>query len=421
MPDKEDIGAPVGKLVEGITALKERYDIGWSLSMADALAAVDAAEINEQFRDLAYLYMDVASNILWASEEEVPDKGAALIAAAQELAGLLEMTAANPEEGELMPNDTEQTVDEGQALAESEAPTEEIVEEPEVVTEDDATPKLTLLREQGESGQKLVETQGAMLEVANVAEGNRRGPLRIRTSLIMAGAGNKRDNHWYPQEVLEAAGERFLGAKMYMTEHVAEEKGVRTEAAFIESIEGYDPAHGLIGSVTAYHPEFCETVRNMRDLGVMNVLQCSISAAGTSVDGKVDGEDYSIVQSIDEVYSVDWVTKAGAGGHAVEANEIVEETVQESVTYDAALAQVLVQASALPEELQETLLLIEYATETQLTERIAALRESLGKLVQPVRDNGSDGAPEPKALTEAELDENILAANKKNGFGSNRH
>jgi len=418
MPDVEleDIGAPVAKLAEGIAAMKEQYGIGWATSMTDALQAKKASELEEQFRDLAYLYMDVSSNILWASEEEVPDKGAALISAAQELAELLGATAAAPQEGEHMLNEEME-----EKLVENEEPEVEEAEivEPEVVTEDDGKPQITLLREQGDAGQSLVETQGAMLEVANVAEGDRRGPLRIRTALIQAGAGNKRDKHWYPREVLEAASERFIGAKMYMTEHIAKEKGVRSEAAFIESMEGYDPAHGLIANVIAYDPDFCEKARNLRDAGHMNVLQCSISALGTSVEGKVDGEDYKVVQSIDEVDSVDWVTRAGAGGHAVDAAEIAE-VVEEAESLSDAVVEALVKESALPESVQGILLRTEYATEIELTEAIAELRESLGKLVQPVKDNGGSGAPKKKPLTEAELNEKILAANAKH-LGSTRH
>ena len=237
-----------------------------------------------------------------------------------------------------------------------------------------------------------------------MVDGNRRGPLRIKTALIQAGAGNKRDNHWYPQDVLEAAGQKFVGAKMYMTEHISSEKNYRTEAAVIDSVEGYDQEHGLVANVIAYDPDFCEKVRNLKDSGQMGMLQCSIHATGTVEAGEMAGEQYDIVKTIDEVASVDWVTWGGAGGHAVEASEV-------SVVESAVVAEA-VERTNLPPTVKASLIAREYATVADLTEAVGTVQAELAELVGHVQDNGATRAVVVE-VSETEINERILAANKR--------
>ncbi len=410
--EEEDRGAPVSSLAENITRVKEQYGIGWATSMGDALDARKAAELQEQYNELAYLFMDVAANILWATEEEVPAKGPAIINAAQELAtmiGNVPVEEAKMDEEPMEINEAK--VDEAEL---------EEVEEAEVAE----TRKVVLQEARPATIEEHANT-GAILEAQSVTEGNRRGPLNIRTALIRAGAGNKRDRHWYPQETIEASADRFVGAKMYMTEHVQEEKGVRSEASVIQSIEGYDPAHGLIANVVAYDPDFCEKVRNMKDASIMNMLQCSLHAVGSVSTGEIEGEEYEIVQSIDEVGSVDWVTWAGAGGHAVEVSEVnesaepmvepVEEPIEEP--FDGAP---IIEEQHLPPAIKRTLLKANYENETELREAIGQMKEDLAALIPAARDNGGGGSVVTEPVTEAQVTERILAANRKHLGGGTR-
>jgi hypothetical protein len=81
-----------------------------------------------------------------------------------------------------------------------------------------------------------------------------------------------------------------------------------------------------------------EKTRNRADAGELGTLHCSIHASGTGKKGIIDGQEYTVIESITKVHSVDLVSRAGAGGQAValaesenggimaESEEITEET-----------------------------------------------------------------------------------------------
>jgi hypothetical protein len=73
--------------------------------------------------------------------------------------------------------------------------------------------------------------------------------------------------------------------------------------------------------VTIFNPDFAEDVRNRVDANMLDSLHCSILAKGEAAPGEVDGAEYNVVQRITEAQSVDWVTRAGAGGHALQLAE----------------------------------------------------------------------------------------------------
>jgi hypothetical protein len=56
-------------------------------------------------------------------------------------------------------------------------------------------------------------------------------------------------------------------------------------------------------------------------------LNVSIQASGTAKPFELDGRKGKIVETINpEGANVDWVTRAGAGGHALRLAESAEET-----------------------------------------------------------------------------------------------
>lgn len=184
--------------------------------------------------------------------------------------------------------------------------------------------------------ESLVESfDGAILEVSediSEAKSADDDPLKIKIKLIEPGWGNKRDNHYYSREMLEAAAPKFVGAKMYATNHRDEEKNVMTEVATILKHDGFTQSGAPVMEVGIHDPYFARTVRNRHKLGTLNQLENSILATGSVKMGEVGGRPGKIVEAINEVKSVDFVTRAGAGGHALALAESEEGAMpQENV------------------------------------------------------------------------------------------
>lgn len=175
------------------------------------------------------------------------------------------------------------------------------------------------------TGEVLAESIGGanvtLAETEAPATGPR-APLDINVRLIKPGWGNSRDRHYYSAAMLRRDAGLFEGVKMYTTDHNAAEKSERTEVSKIKAIERFDTDGAPIARVTIFDPDFAEKTRNRIAAGMTDSLECSILAAGMSKAGKApDGREGNIVEAITAVQSVDWVTKAGAGGGAVSLAE----------------------------------------------------------------------------------------------------
>jgi hypothetical protein len=207
---------------------------------------------------------------------------------------------------------------------------------------------------------------------------NRRAPLDLDVVIIRPGFGNKRDKHFYGQQMLEANAPVFVGAKMYSTDHRDDEKSVRTEVSRIKEIVGFDNG-APVGRVKVFDPDFAELVRNRADAGELNSLECSILANGTARKGEIDGQEAKIVESIKEVRSVDWVTRGGAGGHALRlAESEVEMPKEKDEVQEAELEEVVIEEEAQAEPEPQEAETQEVAQPTTLEKEAvaAALAES---------------------------------------------
>lgn len=160
------------------------------------------------------------------------------------------------------------------------------------------------------------------------------GPLMLDIQVIEPGWGNKRDNHYYPADMLRRDARVFRGVKMYETDHRPDETNNRTwVSTIIEAGKRFTPNGAPIARVGVHDPVFAEKVRNLNKLGLLDRLQCSIRADGTiGGEYKENGRVGRVVASITEAKTVDWVTNAGAGGRAlnlVESEEIMEDKNKE--------------------------------------------------------------------------------------------
>lgn len=176
---------------------------------------------------------------------------------------------------------------------------------------------------------------GILAEDFGVIDANpARAPLTMRVQLIRPGWGNTKDNHYYPAEVLKRDAHVFEGKKMYTTDHKEGEKSERTEVSVIEAIEDFTPEGAPIARVNVFDPGFAEKVRNRQKAGVLDRLECSVLGNGTARPFELDGRKGKMVESITDAESVDWVTRAGAGGHALEIAESQNSDIEGATMAD---------------------------------------------------------------------------------------
>jgi len=158
-------------------------------------------------------------------------------------------------------------------------------------------------------------------------------PLTMQVKLIRPGWGNSKDNHYYAKEMLSTQGEKFVGAKMYETDHKANEKSTRTWVSTIKSISCYASDGAPIAEVVAHEPNFIQRVRNLASEKLLDKLECSILAGAIAekTPYTLDGRKGKLIKEITDVESVDWVTRAGAGGHALTIAENAANSTEEVI------------------------------------------------------------------------------------------
>lgn len=136
--------------------------------------------------------------------------------------------------------------------------------------------------------------------------------------LVQPGWGNPRDKHFYPPEVLRRDSVRFKGVPMYATNHKLEEQNPRNRVAtIIESGKRFTEEGGPIARIAVQKGWFWEDLKMLDKYGLLHTVHNSIMALGRSVKGSVQGKPGNIVQEIVEPRSVDFVNRAGAGGHVL--------------------------------------------------------------------------------------------------------
>jgi hypothetical protein len=241
-----------------------------------------------------------------------------------------------------------------------------------------------------------------LAEAETSADAGPRAPLLMDVALIEPGWGNKKDKHFYPPDVLKRDAHVFEGVKMYATDHRPDEKSVRTEVAVIKGCPvAFTDDGAPIAQVAVHDGDFAEQARNRKKLGTLETLECSILALGTTKKGEIDGQEANIVEAITKGQSVDWVTKAGAGGHAI----ALAESNTGGVKMEKEQIGKLLSESDLPQDVQERLAGGEYENEEAVKEAI--LKET------------KEPAQEPKApqvLAESEVEKLVDETKLPNAF-----
>lgn len=234
-------------------------------------------------------------------------------------------------------------------------------------------PETTQETAQPTADQNLSESEtGSVISLTESDDPN--GPLVLEVAVIKPGWGNERDNNYYPAEMLKRDATVFEGAKMYATDHRASETSVLTEvSAVLKCPVGFTEEGAPIAKVGIFDPQFAQSVRNRQKLGLLNSLHCSILAQGKVSEKQFEenGRKGRKVEAISDNPKprIDWVTNAGAGGHALRFSEAEPQPNQKSVTETAENETGLIEAT-----LQEQQPPIVYLTEKQVTDHLTAVR-----------------------------------------------
>jgi hypothetical protein len=352
----------------------------YAQSFTDFDAMEQARVLEDQIKSQVYIFERLVENIFFFSGESPETKRAAV----RELVGQLEkrMFPSLPEDDEEPEPEDEEPVGTEESFAESFAEVD-------------------------------------ILSEGTIAHSND-GPVMLRVVPIQPGWGNQRDNHYYSADVLKRDAQRLIGAKMYETDHRDDEKSTRTWVSTVTGIHGFSDDGAPVAEVVVHDPVFARKVLNLNTANLLNKLECSISGEGRVRAGKIGERDGKIVDEILNIHSVDWVTRAGAGGHAdaIMENEETDMTDEEVVFLtDEQVTEVLDSLNIPRQEIRERLEEGEYQTEDEVKGALDREVEYVKRLTESGRPRDMGGAEEEEEpnrsraeiLAEAEERKNKLA------------
>jgi hypothetical protein len=170
-----------------------------------------------------------------------------------------------------------------------------------------------------ELARDATEEDTATLSEAETAviEAGRRAPVVVDFQILQPGPGNKKDNHYYPAEVVKRDIHVFSGVDVFATDHKNEERSERTKVGkVLDCPARFTETDAPIAPVLIYDPGQAEKARNRADADALDTLECSIHGNGKAKEGEIDGKKYKVVESITQGRYLDFVSKAGAGGKA---------------------------------------------------------------------------------------------------------
>jgi len=289
-----------------------------------------------------------------------------------------------------------------------------------------------------------------------IVETGRRAPVVIDFQVMKPGPGNKRDNRYYPADVVERDIHVFDEADVFATDHKETERSERTKVGKVLQVPVRFTEHRApVARVLIYDPRQAEKARNRADAGALDTLECSIFGSGRVKKGKVGDQEYSIVEAITQGKYLELVSKAGAGGHALnlaesggdvmeqvedvaqetpveqvvtEVEEValaegdetpseqIEEQASEQVSLGEAEVAQLVEGARLPQGVKDLLILAEYADEDELKARITGMTEAFTKATgsgTPAVTGGNALPVAKKKRTLAEIDATIDEVNEQ--------
>jgi hypothetical protein len=136
---------------------------------------------------------------------------------------------------------------------------------------------------------------------------------------IRPGWGNKRDNNYYSETALKNGAPLFSKVKMFETNHIEAETNNRNWVSTIIETSRFTESGEPVSVVGVHDPAFAQKVLNLSELNLLGMLECSIRGHGRVRQGdfELGGRKGKYVEELTDISSVDWVSKAGAGGRAL--------------------------------------------------------------------------------------------------------
>jgi hypothetical protein len=179
------------------------------------------------------------------------------------------------------------------------------------------------------TAQRVTLAEATSAQLAAPAAGT--APRRYRARLIEGDRWGS--SGYYPASVLKRDGPKAwpVGTQMFL-DHPTETEQVERPARSVKDLAAYvatTPAYegdGLYAEIVVF-PHAAGLVASLAEQ-----IGLSIRAAGTASFGEAQGRQGLIFESIDVGYSVDFVTRAGAGGAIVSLLESARTTAQEAGT-----------------------------------------------------------------------------------------
>ena len=293
---------------------------------------------------------------------------------------------------------------------------------------------------------KLVETYGGVeLLSEGIAEADGQGPLTMKIQAIQPGFGRKRDNHYYPAAMLRRDAPIMVGVKMYESDH-KDDKSTSNWVSTTTDLLGFSDAGAPIYEVLVHNPGFAQRVRNLNEakdadgVSLLEKLECSILGDGKIKRNQiVEGRKANVVEALTRISSIDWVTKAGAGGKALaiaESEDSMSDKDEKDVNLDEgmppeepkveepkaapkplaekAVAGILAETN-LPESAKTYLAEGEYENAEAVNEAVTKHIEYLKAVTGSGKPFGHEGGSTEVTMAEAEYDKRYAGIMESHG------
>jgi len=298
-----------------------------ALSFSDADAAASARESIDRLRTRIGQFNRLMNNIMWS--DEVKDRASALRTLTEEFVALLPGSVKATAEAAAVGIDVcvcpecgeEVEHERGTPCSKTECPKCGVMMAPKTEETEESEPELETA--------KLAEIYvGVELLTEGIAEADAQGPLTMKIRPIRPGFGNRKDNNYYPADMLKRDAHKLVGLKMYETNHKAKDKSTRTWVSTTTALLGFDNIGAPILEAVAHNPDFSQRIRNLNAAkdangnSLLEKMECSILGDGKIKRNQMrEGRKTNVVETLTMMQGIDWVTKAGAGGKALSIAE----------------------------------------------------------------------------------------------------
>lgn len=166
----------------------------------------------------------------------------------------------------------------------------------------------------------VMESQSRELiaEVTPLSEA-KMGNKGIAQLVVIQPGFNANKERYYPAETLARDFGIFEGAKMF-ADHATEseekdrpERSIKDWVATLKNVK-VDEQGKIIGEAVVIEPWMQEKLATLRDKGLLSEMGVSINAVGTAVKSTIEGIKTNLIEKLNRIRSVDFVTWPGAGG-----------------------------------------------------------------------------------------------------------